>query len=106
MFLAKREYLNHIPFNPLYLNRVSHFVSKYHKNSNSQISNLYGKQNQKLVRPHYLRLSFIFLGSPELFVWLSVVVRLDSDKEGENSLGYTYRVLQKLVWIFCSLKFQ
>ena len=48
MFLAKREYLNHIPFNPLYLNRVSHFVSKYHKNSNSQISNLYGKQNQKL----------------------------------------------------------
>ena len=25
MFLAKREYLNHIPFNPLYLNRVSPF---------------------------------------------------------------------------------
>ena len=48
MFLAKREYLNHVPFNPLYLNRVSHFVSKYHKNSNAQISNLYGKQNQKL----------------------------------------------------------
>ena len=22
MFLAKREYLNHVPFNPLYLNRV------------------------------------------------------------------------------------
>ena len=48
MFLAKREYLNHVPFNPFYLNRVSHFVSKYHKNSNTQISNLYGKQNQKL----------------------------------------------------------
>ena len=60
---------------------------------------------KNFVWPYYLGLAFIFLGSPQLFVWLSVVVRLDSNKEGENSLGYTYRVLQKLVWIFVRLDF-
>lgn len=60
---------------------------------------------KNFVWSYYLGLSFIFLASPELFVWLSVVVRLDNDKGGENSLGYTYRVLQKLVWIFVRLNF-